>query len=63
MGTYPDALRDVEAGAIFLPGKRSNMVFLLYQLTLYPLLAILGIMGAREYGRCEERNLHCHRNR
>ena len=36
------------AGAIFLPGKRTNMVFLLYQLALYPLLAILGIMGAGE---------------
>ncbi len=36
------------AGAIFLPGKRTNMVGLLYQLALYPLLDILGIMGAGE---------------
>ena len=35
-------------GAIFLPGKRTNITFLLYQLALYPLLAILGIMGAGE---------------
>ena len=36
------------AGAIFLPGKRTNLAFLLYQIALYPLLAILGIMGAGE---------------
>lgn len=36
------------AGAIFLPGKRTNMVFLLYQIALYPLLDILGIMGSGE---------------
>src|SRR5687767_2066655 len=36
------------AGAIFLPGKRTNLAFLLYQIALYPLLAILGIMGSGE---------------
>lgn len=35
-------------GAIFLGGKRINIAFLLYQLGLYPLLAILGIIGAGE---------------
>jgi len=36
------------AGAIFLPGKWTNTAFLLYQIALYPLLAIIGIMGAGE---------------
>ena len=36
------------AGAIFLPGKRTNLAFLLYQIALYPLLDILGIMGSGE---------------
>ena len=36
------------AGAILLPGKRTNIALLLYQLALYPLFAILGIMGAGE---------------
>ncbi len=35
-------------GAIFLPGKRTNLAFLLYQIALYPLLDILGIMGSGE---------------
>ncbi|MEO7365348.1 MAG: hypothetical protein ABIW03_03425 [Sphingomicrobium sp.] len=34
------------AGAIFLPGKRTNIAFLLYQIALYPLFDILGIMGS-----------------
>ena len=34
------------AGAIFLPGKRTNIAFLLYQIALYPLFAMIGIMGA-----------------
>jgi hypothetical protein len=34
------------AGAIFLPGKRTNIAFLLYQIMLYPLFDILGIMGS-----------------
>ena len=33
-------------GAIFLPGTRTNIAFLLYQILLYPLLAMIGIMGA-----------------
>ena len=33
------------AGAIFLPGKRTNIAFLLYQIALYPALDLLGIMG------------------
>ena len=36
------------AGAIFLPGKRTNLAFLLTQIALYPLLDILGIMGSGE---------------
>lgn len=36
------------AGAIFLPGKRTNIAFLLYQIALYPLLGLLGIMGSGE---------------
>ena len=36
------------AGAILLPGKRTNIAFLLYQLALYPLLDILGVMGSGE---------------
>ena len=34
------------AGAIFLPGKRTNIAFLLYQIALYPFFAIVGIMGS-----------------
>lgn len=34
------------AGAIFLPGKWVNTGFLLYQIALYPLFAVIGIMGA-----------------
>ena len=34
------------AGAILLPGKRVNIAFLIYQLVLYPLFAVIGIMGA-----------------
>ena len=34
------------AGAILLPGKRTNIAFLLYQIMLYPLFAVIGIMGA-----------------
>jgi hypothetical protein len=34
------------AGAILLPGKRLNIAFLIYQLVLYPLFAVIGIMGA-----------------
>ena len=34
------------AGAILLPGKRTNAAFLLYQIALYPFFAIVGIMGA-----------------
>lgn len=33
-------------GAIFLPGKRTNIAFLLYQIALYPALDVLGIMGS-----------------
>ena len=36
------------AGAIFLPGKRTNIAFLLYQIALYPALDVLGIMGSGE---------------
>lgn len=36
------------AGAIFLPGKRTNIAFLLYQIALYPFFAIVGIMGSGE---------------
>uniref|UniRef100_UPI00286E05BA hypothetical protein n=1 Tax=Sphingomonas sp. TaxID=28214 RepID=UPI00286E05BA len=36
------------AGAILLPGKRINLVFLAYQIALYPSLALLGVMGAGE---------------
>ena len=36
------------AGAILLPGKRVNIAFLLYQIALYPLFAIVGMMGAGE---------------
>ena len=34
------------AGAIFLPGKRTNVLLLLYQIALYPLFDVLGIMGS-----------------
>ena len=34
------------AGAIFLRGKWVNTAFLLFQILLYPLFAIVGIMGA-----------------
>jgi hypothetical protein len=34
------------AGAILLPGTRTNIAFLLYQIMLYPLFAAIGIMGA-----------------
>ena len=34
------------AGAILLPGKWVNTGFLLYQIALYPVFAIVGIMGA-----------------
>ena len=33
------------AGAIFLPGKKTNVAFLLYQIALYPILDVVGIMG------------------
>ena len=33
------------AGAIFLPGKRTNIAFLLYQIALYPAFDLLGVMG------------------
>ena len=36
------------AAAIFLPGKRTNLALLLYQIALYPVFDILGIMGSGE---------------
>ena len=33
------------AGAIFLPGKRLNMAALLYQLMLYPLFDLAGVLS------------------
>jgi hypothetical protein len=37
------------AAAIFLPGKRMNVAALLYQLMLYPLFDLVGVMAGSWY--------------